>query len=70
MTKSRGMRWVCNIAYMEESLKETKTLRRPRNRWEIIIKMNLMKTGLEGYGSAVGYCEHHSEPSGSKKTGI
>jgi hypothetical protein len=48
MTKSRGMRCVSNIAYMEESLKETKTLRRPRNRWENIIKMNLMKTGLEG----------------------
>jgi hypothetical protein len=56
--KSRRMRWVGHVAYMEEgrgvyrvlvgSPKGKKPLRRPRHRWEGNIKMDLREIGTDG----------------------
>jgi hypothetical protein len=86
--KSRRMRQAGCVAYMGEmrnpynilvGIPEGKRpLRRPRHRWEDIIRNDLRGTGWEdcgldscglGSGPVLDSCERSNEPSGSMKEG-
>jgi hypothetical protein len=47
-------------------LKKKRTLRRPKQRWEDNIRMDLRETGL-GSGPVAGSCEQSNEPLASIK---
>jgi hypothetical protein len=59
--KLRRMRWAQHVAMHErevykvfvEKLKGKRPLRKPRHRWEVGIKMDLKKTGWEGWSGFI-----------------